>query len=40
MLPRNYRFTVQNVTGQTIGASGVMVKMRRWKRSSDGSVAA
>ena len=38
MLPRNYRFAVQNVTGQTIAASGVIVHMRRWKRASDGSI--
>ena len=38
MLPRNYRFAVQNITGQTIDASGVIVHMRRWKRSSDGSI--
>ena len=38
MLARNYRFAVQNVTGQTIPASGVIVHMRRWKRASDGSI--
>jgi len=38
MLPRNYRFTVQNITGQTIAASGIVVHMRRWKRASDGSI--
>jgi len=38
MLPHNYRFTVQNACGQTIAISGAMVKMRRWKRASDGSV--
>jgi hypothetical protein len=38
MLPHNYRFTVQNVTGQTLAALGAMVKLRRWKRASDGSI--
>ena len=38
MLPRNYRFTVQNITGQTIAANGIVVHMRRWKRASDGSI--
>ena len=38
MLPHNYRFTVQNSCGQTLAAMGAMLKMRRWKRASDGSV--
>jgi hypothetical protein len=39
MLPHFYKFAVLNACGQTILANGVTVKMRRWKRSSDGSVA-
>jgi len=38
MLPRNYKFTAQNACGQTIAISGVIAHMRRWKRSSDGSI--
>lgn len=39
MLGHTYRFTVKNETGQTIAASSIFVRARRWKFSSDGSLA-
>jgi hypothetical protein len=35
-LPRTYRFTVKNETGQTIAANSIFVYARRWNRNSVG----
>ena len=39
MLARNWRFGIQNDIGVALGAAGAVIKARRWKGSSDGTVA-